>query len=293
MSRSDEIWHRLPDPLRRVVQRARVRAGHFYSPYPDLADLRGREESVFGDHDHFAGVDLAVADQLAMIEDLKPLTRDLPWGEPGRTLRYSVDNRLYGHGDGVITAAMLRHLSPRRYVEIGSGHSTLLALDVNDIFLDGQMSLTAIDPNPDTLYELLGAERPPQLRLLTSPIQSLPVAVVGELGPGDVLFVDSTHVVKAGSDVNHIIFELLPALESGVYVHFHDIFGNFEYPSEWVYQRRAWSEAYLVRAFLQFNSEFEVVLFTSWLRAYHQEALESLHPELKVNPGASLWIRRR
>lgn len=270
-----------------------MRAGHFYSPYPDLADLRGREESVFGDHDHFPGVDLAVADQLAMLEALEPLTGDLPWDEPGARVRYSVDNRLYGHGDGVITAAMLRHLAPRRYVEIGSGHSTLLALDVNDIYLDGEMSLTAVDPHPETLYELLGDERPSQLRLLTSPVQSLPVEVVGDLGPGDVLFVDSTHVVKAGSDVNHIIFELLPTLASGVYVHFHDIFGNFEYPSEWVYQRRAWSEAYLVRAFLQFNSEFQVALFTSWLWAYHRRALAALHPEFKVNPGASLWLRRR
>ena len=131
------------------------------------------------------------------------------------------------------------------------------------------------------------------LRLLTSPIQAVPVAVVADLGPGDVLFIDSTHVVKAGSDVNHIIFELLPSLAPGVYVHFHDIFGNFEYPAEWVYQRRAWSEAYLVRAFLQFNSDFQVALFTSWLWAYHRQALASLHPEFGVNPGASLWIRRR
>ena len=215
VSRSDEIWQRLPDPLRRVVQRARVRAGHFYSPYPNLADLRGREESVFGDHDHFAGIDLAVADQLAMLEALEPLTADLPWGRSGEQVRYSVDNRLYGHGDGVITAAMLRHLTPQRYVEIGSGNSTLLALDVNDAFLDGSMSLTAIDPFPEALYELLGNERPSQLRLLTSPIQSLPTAVVAELGPGDVLFVDSTHVVKAGSDVNHIVFELLPRVGLG------------------------------------------------------------------------------
>jgi hypothetical protein len=105
--------------------------------------------------------------------------------------------------------------------------------------------------------------------------------------------VDSTHVAKVGSDVNHILFEVLPSLRSGVYVHFHDIYFPFEYPKEWVYQGRAWNEAYVLRAFLQHNDAYEIVLFGSFLSAFHRPWLAERMPLVARNPGSSLWLRKR
>ena len=90
-----------------------------------------------------------------------------------------------------------------------------------------------------------------------------------ELHAGDVLFVDSTHVAKVGSDVNHIFFEILPILQPGVVVHFHDIMYPFEYEPKWIYTGVAWNEAYMLRAFLMFNPTFKILLFNSFLAHLH------------------------
>ena len=108
----------------------------------------------------------------------------------------------------------------------------------------------------------------------------------------DSLFVDFTHVCRINSDVNRILFEILPGLKSGVYVHFHDIFYPVEYPKEWVYEGRAWNEAYALRAFLQFNSAFRIVFFNTYLNLFHRPIYEMHMPLCLKNTGGSLWIQR-
>ena len=92
-------------------------------------------------------------------------------------------------------------------------------------------------------------------------LQSVGVEVFEELGRGDILFIDSTHVSKLGSDVNYLFFEILPRLRSGVRVHIHDVFFPFEYPPKWIAKGIAWNENYLLRGFLQYNDKFRIVLF--------------------------------
>ena len=109
-----------------------------------------------------------------------------------------------------------------------------------------------------------------------------------------MLFVDSSHVSKMGSEVNHIVFDVLPALNQGVLVHFHDVFWPFEYPKDWLLVLgRAWNETYLLRAFLQYNDAFEIVLFTSYLAKRHTSAVEYLAPRLLEDGASSLWLRYR
>jgi predicted transcriptional regulator len=108
----------------------------------------------------------------------------------------------------------------------------------------------------------------------------------------DVLVVDSTHVLKTGSDVNTILFEILPALASGVYIHFHDVFYPFEYPREWAYQERAWNEVYALRAFLQYNDAFEIVYFNHFFALFHAERLRVAMPLCATTPGSGLWLRK-
>lgn len=297
----DQRWNDVPDPIRRVVQQARTRPGHYYSPYPDLNELAARDD-VFAPRAEFAGIDLRESEQLALLETFAATAATLPWTDDPQPdlrprLRYHYGNRPYAHGDGLFTACMLAHAKPRRYVEIGSGYSTLLALDVRDRLLTGvDTEIVSIEPYPAVLRELLAGERPERFRLIEQKAQDIDPALIESLEANDVLLIDSTHVAKAGSDVNHIFFELLPLVAPGVYVHVHDVFANFEYPREWVFQRRAWSEAYLLRSFLQFNDAFEVVFWGAWLAEHHPERFDrpgAPFAPVMINPGASIWLRRR
>ena len=124
------------------------------------------------------------------------------------------------------------------------------------------------------------------------PVQEAPLALFDALEANDILFIDSTHVSRVGSDVNHLLFEVLPRLAPGVLVHFHDVFFPFEYPREWILEGRAWTEAYLVRAFLTGNAGWEVVLMNTFLEHFHRDWFEQNMPLCLRNPGGSLWIRR-
>jgi hypothetical protein len=99
-------------------------------------------------------------------------------------------------------------------------------------------------------------------------------------------------VSRIGSDVNHLLFNVLPQLRAGCVIHFHDIFWPFEYPEDWVRQGYAWNEAYLVRAFLQYNQAFEVVLFNNYLTERHPDRVAALAPRLARGQSSSLWIRK-
>jgi hypothetical protein len=124
------------------------------------------------------------------------------------------------------------------------------------------------------------------------PVQDVPLALFDRLGEGDVLFLDLTHVVRPGSDVNHVILEVLPRLRPGVWVHVHDIFFPFEYPPAWVEEGRAWQETYLLRAFLAFNQAFEIRWFQTFLWARHRAVLERCVPWTARNTGGNIWLQR-
>ena len=188
--------------------------------------------------------------------------------------------------------AMLRQMRPRKVFEVGSGHSSCLMLDTNDLFLGGITAFTFIDPNPESLLSLLGNGDEDRVRIIPRRIQEIPLETFAELNLGDILFVDSSHVSKVGSDVNYIFFEVLPSLKSGVYVHIHDIHYPFEYPREWVYAGRAWNEAYLLRAFLQFNNSFQIILFNALVSRLCEAELRKRFPTTLDRTGG-IWLLKR
>jgi hypothetical protein len=143
------------------------------------------------------------------------------------------------------------------------------------------------------LHSLLKSSDGSGIQIIPNDLQDVSPDIYATLEKGDILFIDSTHVSKINSDVNHIFFEILPQLKSGVYIHFHDIYFPFEYPKEWIYQGRAWNEAYMLRAFLQNNNEFEITLFNSFLGHFHSNMLQTEMPLCTKNPGSSIWLRKR
>jgi hypothetical protein len=267
--------------------------GHFYSPIPSLEEVRRRQDELFAVPDAIPAVDLRLEEQLRLLEALSPHCRDHPFGaRAGHGLRTALENAYFTWGDAVLYQALLRHRPPARVIEVGSGFSSCVLLDVNDRFLGGRTSCTFIEPFPDVLDSLLRPQDRRRADVLRQPLQEVDPARFEALERDDVLFVDSTHVSKIGSDVNRLVFELLPRLRPGVRVHFHDVYYPFEYPAAWIYEGRAWNEAYVLRAFLQYNDAFEIRLFNSLLQQRVRTRLAALVPASANAAMSSLWIER-
>ena len=267
--------------------------GHFYSPVPSLDEVRAREDRVFAVPRSVPGVDLREDAQLALVDELAPYCADQPFtAERSPGLRYHFENPFFGAGDGIVLHCLLRHLRPPRVVEIGSGFSSALMLDTDERFLGPRTSFTFVDPYPERLLELLGDESGDRAELIDRPVQDIAVDFFDQLRAGDVLFIDSTHVAKVGSDVNVLLLDVLPRLAPGVWVHVHDILYPFEYPRDWIYGGRSWNEAYLLRAFLAFNTSFRIELFNSFLGHFHHRHVSQALPPWSRNTGGSIWLRR-
>jgi hypothetical protein len=279
--------------LRATLERYEVGwpPGHFYSPIPDLADVRRRDASIFPAMDAaLPGLDLREDAQLTLLRDLGAFAAEQPWSSARRPpLRYGFENANFQHGEALVLYALLRLVRPRRVVEVGSGWSSCVVLDVNERFLDHSVACTFIDPYPELLRELAPGD---DLDIRAVPVQDAGLELFAELGRDDMLIIDSTHVAKVGSDVNYLMFEVLPRIAPGVLVHVHDVYYPFEYPRAWVYQGRAWNEIYLVHAFLMYNARWEIVFFNSFMGARHSEALTTHLPQTIHGAGSSLWLRR-
>lgn len=267
-----------------------VPAGHFYSAIPSLDDLDHRHKEIFDrDPQDVGGIDLRLSEQVAFLERLAPSLQSVPFSDaPTPSLRYHFQNSMFDSSDGLFLHLILRELRPSRIIEVGSGYSSACMLDTIEHFLPATRT-TFIDPNAVTLRSLL---RPGERAdIIESPVQHVAGDLFSELGAGDLLFIDSTHVVKAGSDVNYLFFDVLPELAPGVVVQIHDVFPGFEYPWSWLREGRVWSEDYLLRAFLQYNLEFQILLWPRLLAEVVPDVYERF-VRSDGHVGGSIYIRR-
>ena len=278
------------DSLRRQVRFAAP--GHFYSPHPS-------EQAVEAHHGFdwtrgpLPAIDYRETEQMALLERLAPHHARLPFSDaPSPEARYGYVNTAFGHGDAATLFCLIQHLKPRRIIEVGSGHSSCAILDSVDRLAGPRTQVTFVEPYPELLKSLL---RPGDLErhpLHAQGLQECPLAMFRELQAGDILFIDSSHVSKLGSDVNYLFFEVLPALQPGVWVHVHDIFHPFEYPMQWYAEGRAWNEAYLLRAFLEYNTAWRIEYFSSFMVARHEEWFQRNMPVVLRNRGGHIWLSR-
>lgn len=266
--------------------------GHFSSPIPSRAEIDAHAAHWAQRHEApLAGIDLRPAEQLALLSQLCPLWQDLPFrSERSPGLRYFYRNDWFCKHDAIVLCAMLRHLKPRRVIEVGSGFSSAAMLDVNDRFLGRETRLTFIEPHPDRLESLLAAGDRQAATIHRAGVQSVDLSVFDTLEPSDVLLIDSSHVSRVGSDVNHLMFKVLPRLKPGVHVHFHDIYYPFDYPPQSLLAGHYWNEAYLLHAFLQYNSAFQIELFNSWVWPHADKAIREAVPLDGVSEPSSLWL---
>ena len=268
--------------------------GHFSSPIPNTRDILSREHALFDQSIRdIPGVDLREQEQMNLLQALSKYYFELPFTpNPTGPRRYYYENDFFSYGDAIILFSMLRHYRPRRVIEIGSGFSSAVMLDTKELFLGDSIDLTFVEPDPDRLLGLLKENQADECYLIQKRIQDIDLSVVEYLGDNDFLFVDSSHVLKVGSDVGYIIFQILPRLKKGVIVHFHDVPWPFEYPKEWLGRGIIWNEAYFLRSFLQYNNAFQVLYFNAYIHQFHQEMLGQMMPLCLRNPGGGLWLKK-
>ena len=268
--------------------------GSYYSPLPSYEEVQARAAQLFRRQtDLEPGIRLQPDRQTALIKEIADFHRDFDWpSQPAPDKRYYLDNQYFCIGDALVLFGLLRKFSPARIIEVGCGFSSALMLDIDERFLNSPVEFTFIEPEPDRLRSLIRQSEAGQLHILNVPVQEISEAIFMELDRADILFIDSSHVTKIGSDVNYLMFEILPRLLPGVLVHFHDIFWPFEYPLDWIMEGRAWNEAYILRAFLEYNDTFEILLFNSFLGASFPEFMGEQLPGFLENTGGSLWLRK-
>jgi predicted O-methyltransferase YrrM len=276
---------------------------HFYSAVPDAEDI---PEGYWDHRSQLPGIDLNEASGLRLLGDvfprytgefreLFPLERPTDC-QPGQ---FYLLNGTYMAVDAQVYFALIRHLQPRRIIEIGAGNSTLLAIAAGQANARSEgiaPRLTAIEPFP---WEIFRNGLPGLTDLVEQRLQNVDIHTFDELGEGDILFIDSSHVLRAGNDVELEYLEILPRLRPGVLVQIHDISLPLRYPKAYFDRQNYWNEQQLLQAFLEFNSGFEVVWPGNFMLINHPDRVLQVFPELgemrRRYPGSepsSFWIRR-
>jgi hypothetical protein len=270
-----------------------VRWHHYYEPTFNPKSIKRRLD----EERDLPGIELNEAGQLAIIKNFKfadelraiPLDGDVD-GE------FAYNRGPFNSGDAETLYNFVRYLKPRRIVEVGSGMSTLmarLAISANQRD-DPRYSCDhiCIEPFEQPWLESTGAI------IIRELVENTDLTLFTNLQPNDILFVDSSHVIRPQGDVLHEMFQIYPSLAGGVYVHVHDIFTPRDYLPDWILRgdRKLWNEQYLLEAFLSFNREFEIVAAMNWLAHTHPEKLVEACPILMQQPGrepGSFWFRRK
>jgi hypothetical protein len=268
-----------------------------YSPVPELGSLPA---AFWTDRGEAAGLRL---DPDAMFEFLeRRLAVYVPelstaFGAAGAVApgAFDLDNGSFGPVDAEVLYAMIRHLAPRTVVELGSGQSTLVsARAVQANHAEGRPTrLVAYEPYPS---EILRRGVPGLAELREIRAEEIPLEVFEDLAAGDVLFIDTTHTVKMGGEVTHLVLNVLPRLAGGVVVHFHDIFLPWNYPRRLVEPNAYyWSEQYLLQAFLAYNERYEVLLANHLLARIEPQRLQRTIPSAarRGDGPSSFWMRAR
>lgn len=269
--------------------------GHFYSPVHSIDDLEHYEKVLNRSKKKFADTMPGFSEKRIITEfnDIKTYFKefDYPKDDDGSCRFYS-NNVSLSLMDSLTIFSMIMKNKPKRIVEIGSGFSSGLMMEINEKYFDNKIDITFIEPYPQLLYERMHKGDKTRYKVIPNGVQDVPLDIFKQLKKDDILFIDSTHVSKFNSDVNYEIFDILPELNKGVITHFHDILDGFEYPLYWLDKGWAWNEQYMLRAFLMNNNDYEILLMTNYLTNHYPELLKKSYPKENVLNGGAIWLRK-
>lgn len=266
---------------------------HYYSPIPDLNELTDHQ---INKEMPLIGIEMADNDQLELLKQLSTFKHE--YAEFADRTKARKDGKYFLGGayprvDAEIAYAMVRHLKPSKIIEIGAGFSSLAMSEacLANRAEGHETEFVSIDPYPNPIIQL----NPPGLtQFLETPLEEVDPTLFDGLGKNDILFIDSTHVIKPGNDVDFEYFSLIPNLPVGVVVHVHDIFLPKPYPSNWLRREHIyWNEQYLLAAFLAFNEAFKTKFASAYICQKYPSDIHEAIPKLPDNPSAgSFWFER-
>lgn len=268
--------------------------GHFFSPVVDPDQVRDYvDQNRRAGPEDLGGIDFHLDDMRAFWIRMRDVIAATPFPDSSDpAFRYNFSGGPYGVGDATTLRAMMADLRPKRIIEIGSGYSSACMLDTADELGLDAFSLTCIEPYPDRLRSVLRQSDHTCVTIVENGGQMHPLDAFRQLEENDILFIDSTHVMKTGSDVHYEIFEILPVLKPGVVVHFHDCRFPLEYSDIQIFQKNySWNEAYAVRALLMYSNRFQVIFSGSLFAQVEPDLVEETFPKYLRNPGSALWLR--
>jgi hypothetical protein len=255
-----------------------IRPIHYYEPLPDFRSITAEQ---INRRRTYPAIDFRWDDQLALLDHLAAYRKELA------DLSFDFDNDYFAGFDAAVYYSIIRRLKPQRIVEIGGGYSTRIAHHA--LTRNQRGSLTCIEPYPEE--RLNGASL--NVELIRKRVEEIDADFFMCLEANDILFIDSSHTVKFGSDVCFEFLEILPRLVPGVWVHVHDIFFPHDYPAEWLMERRlALNEQYLLEAFLAFNRNFTVQLANYWFCLNQADVAAQLWPISQNQRASSFWMKR-
>ncbi|MDY6854435.1 MAG: class I SAM-dependent methyltransferase [Thermodesulfobacteriota bacterium] len=263
----------------------------YYSPIPKLAKLRKKVDS-FDKPIEMVGFDWNEGTQIRLMQDIFPqYSHECKFAQNENDTTnewdYFIDNSSFPVGDAFILHSMIKHFKPKKIFEVGSGFSTLVMAKA----ITSPQELVSINPFPGEFESLFKTGFPGFKRLIKKPVEDINLDFFDELEANDILFIDSSHVVRPIGDVVFLYLEVIPRLKQGVIIHSHDIFLPGHIPKDWIFeQHRFWTEQYLLWALLSFNTEFEILFSAQYMKKYIEE-LQSIFPGYWA--GGSFWFRKR
>ena len=282
------LWYqpRLQDSLRYHVQPYR-----FESVIPTRFDV---DRARLKQRRNLPGIQLNERSALEFLAKLKPYAREITSFplEKKTGASFWLNNYGYGDFDAVTLYCIVRHLKPKRIIEAGCGFSscvTSLACRKNQE--EGHLTeCLFIEPYPSEYlkeFNLYG-------ELLVKKIEEVPLSRFEQLEAGDILFIDTTHIIKAQSDCCYELLEIIPALRPGVLIHVHDIYTPYDYPEELLLdQLRSFNEQYGLECLLSNSSDLEVVLPLYLMWKDHRNLLDELMPQATIRPPAAFWVQKK
>lgn len=286
-----------------LLERAKIHVTpvHFYSGLPNVVEL-GRNRELWAERSSLPGIAMEVDEQVRFLEKTcLPYQQEYTGlGHYAAAVEKNGDLG-YGEIESEALHGIIRSLKPARVIQVGCGLATHCMLSASQLN-DTPTAIACIEPYPNE-----GLKGCPEIELVGKPVQAVPPEFFARLGHGDILFVDSTHVVQVGSDVNYLVLEILPRLAPGVIVHFHDIYLPYDYPRRFLEQLAFPLETSLVRAFLINNPAVHVLACMSLLHYDRTDDLRRIFPDydpqksehgLAVEGGgkhfpSSLWLQMR
>lgn len=265
---------------------------HYYQPLFNHSRLRrplDQDRNLPGIDLNTAG-QLDLLDNLAFADELATLNLDNRKKNADNVLDFTIDNGWFERGDADFLYQVIRKFKPKKIIEIGSGQSTKIArmaLIKNEQELKSFSEHVCIEPYEQPWLNELG------IKIIREPVEDCPKSIFSKLQDGDLLFIDSSHIIRPQGDVLFEYLEILPELSKGVIVHVHDIFTPMDYPTDWIVNKVLfWNEQYLLEMMLSNSQRYEVIAGLNYLKQNHFQKLAKVCPYLKPesNP-ASFYFR--